>query len=63
MNPCSCPRHRLSKEERANRVDAAIDETTAEAQANGGVLPLETFLDDLTKEIVERVEEDLEMEI
>lgn len=53
MNPCSCPLHRLSKED----IDSAIDETVAEAQA------IETVLDDLTKEIVDGIEEDLEIEL
>lgn len=39
---CNCPLHQLSKEERVELIDRAVEQTNEEVIANGGTLPDET---------------------
>lgn len=42
---CDCPLHLLSKEERVEVIDAAIDQTNEDLKANGGRFPAGYFSD------------------
>lgn len=59
---CNCSLHQLSDKDRARRIHEAVEQTCGEVLTNGGVLPIDIFLDDLEAEVVEQIRNYLEEE-